>query len=1115
MNLDLSTQNLVDGLAVEASAGTGKTYSITGLLTRDLVADEQLSIGQVLVTTFTRNAAAELRDRIRRMLVQAESSLRSAEVPDDPFLVGLRAVADPADGAARLQRAIAAFDTANIMTIHQFCSIVLRSASQQIEVGSEEEPIRRTIARAVNDAQVLLMGREEGRDSARGFLQRNLDADALADVLETVLSHPKAVQVLATGVGDLDPEARRAVANELRMVVDDVLTRVRRVLAAKPSYDELIRRAHEVLCGGKHESVREALASRFRWVLVDEAQDTDAQQWEILGALFRSAGSDAGRGLISIGDPKQAIYGFRGADVNAYLRQVGQTPDDLRRTLTTNFRSDEHLVGALNVMLDGARFGGVINGPSIGFEEVRANRGGSVVSGVAPMVVVELSGATGQTRLYEPVAAQVLHLLDGSVTLTESGDAPRPVRPGDITVLARTGAVAQQVQRDLLRLGVPAVSNSTESVAKGETFGAIRCLARALARPSHDGLVRVLTASPIVGRSMLDPILRDESFLAGMQDLLDTWRTVLEVDGITAMAAAVLGADVPTTTTPVSSVFLGTDDGLRRVTDFAHVIEYVHAATRGRGIQPAELLARLDDLSELDEKAEAAARRVETDEEAVQTMTIHSAKGLEFPIVIVADLWKSWITQNDGRGATVVEWEGGHDIEAGRKVVDLGHAIGGTVESSTDDESGLVGEIDRLRRTATFDERSRLFYVAATRAKHHLTVMVPTAAEGKPFSLNDKPVAVRDGDRGCLNLSRIPSTDGMAVIEPPRPLPARPSMPHRTAPPSLEVAAATRVASIVHPRTSFTAITNAMSQPGAVVPDELPRVDDEQVGQSAEASVDPAGSLDLPLWPLPAGRLFGIALHSILEHVSEDESIPLADRVGESVRRHASPSLLARHEQALVEGLVQVLETPLGTSWDEIRLCDLRPSQRVNEMRFHAGLTELSVPLSGLGEHLASVLAADDPLRPYAVELASVAPQVDFRGVLNGSVDTMLWLPVRGEDRLVICDYKSNRISQPDDLAPIDRYSPVRLRDEMAHHHYPLQALLYGVAAFRYLRWRTGDTARADRMVGGYAYLFVRGMIGAATPAGDHGRHGVASWSSDPYPGLWHGLSDLLGGVRR
>jgi exodeoxyribonuclease V beta subunit len=171
--------------------------------------------------------------------------------------------------------------------------------------------------------------------------------------------------------------------------------------------------------------------------------------------------------------------------------------------------------------------------------------------------------------------------------------------------------------------------------------------------------------------------------------------------------------------------------------------------------------------------------------------------------------------------------------------------------------------------------------------------------------------------------------------------------------------------------------------------------------------------------------------------------------------------------------------------------------------------------LSGLGEHLASVLAADDPLRPYAVELASVAPQVDFRGVLNGSVDTMLWLPVRGEDRLVICDYKSNRISQPDDLAPIDRYSPVRLRDEMAHHHYPLQALLYGVAAFRYLRWRTGDTARADRMVGGYAYLFVRGMIGAATPAGDHGRHGVASWSSDPYPGLWHGLSDLLGGVRR
>jgi exodeoxyribonuclease V beta subunit len=424
--------------------------------------------------------------------------------------------------------------------------------------------------------------------------------------------------------------------------------------------------------------------------------------------------------------------------------------------------------------------------------------------------------------------------------------------------------------------------------------------------------------------------------------------------------------------------------------------------------------------------------------------------------------------------------------------------------------------LDRLRRAAAFDERSRLFYVAVTRAKHHLTVMLPTPVEDAPFSADEEPVAVRRGDRGCLDLSRIPSTADGAVIEPPRPIPPRPSGLLGRDSTALEIAPAIRDATIVHPRTSFTAITRAMSIPGAVTTDELPRVDDEFVGERpAEGTVDPSGSVDLPLWPLPAGRLFGIALHSILEHVSADESVPIADRVGESVRRHASPNLLARHERALVEGLVQVLETPLGRSWDDVRLCDLRPSQRVNEMRFNAGLAESSVPVAVLGEHLAGALAVDDPLRSYAVDLASLAPQVDVRGVLNGSVDTMLWLPVGGEDRLVICDYKSNRISQPDHLAPVDRYSPSRLVDEMAHHHYPLQALLYGIAAFRYLRWRTGDAARSDRMVGGYAYLFVRGMFGAVTPSDAHGRYGVASWSSDPYPGLWNRLSDLLAGVRQ
>ena len=1116
MNLNLATQRLVDGLAVEASAGTGKTYSISALLARELVADERMGIGNVLVTTFTRNAAAELRDRIRGMLVACESSLRSLEPPDDPFLLSLRQLAEPADGAERLRRALAAFDSANIMTIHQFCSIILRAASQSVDLGAEEVPIRRTISMAVNDELVTLMGTADGSDSARGILQRTANPTLLADVVEAALAHHGAALVLASGIDGIPDDLRSGVAGELRTFVNACCARVQAALASTPSFDELIRRAHDVLCSGQHGAVREALAARFQWVLVDEAQDTDSLQWEILGSVFSRVDGGHPRGSISIGDPKQAIYGFRGADVNAYLRHVKHVDTSLRRTLTTNFRSDERLVEALNVLLDGARFGGVPDGPSIVFEQVVARQEHPAIVGVEGMCVLDLVGATNQDDLVAPVADRVVELLSSGVTISDGSGTTRPLRPRDITVLTRTGRTAQDVQRKLLKHGIPAVSNSTQSVAAGSTYGAIRRLARAIARPSHDGLTRMLAVSEFFGWSMLDPHLQDEGFLAEMQDLLESLRRTLASDGVTALAEAVLRSGVPRSDSTVSDTFLASQDGLRRLTDFSHVIEYVHSATRGRGIQPEELISHLDDLRLVDEKSDVAARRVETDEDAVQTMTIHSSKGLEFPVVIVADLWKPLTVKRSKPTVTVVEWEGGDEIDPGRRVIDMGHVFGGKLAPDEDGSRTMVGELDRIRKKSAFDERSRLFYVAVTRAKHHLTVAIPVPAPDAVFREGEGEVAIRTGDRGCLDLARLTELRGTVVRRPGRDLPDPMDRPPGDDVPELTIAPSGRSVSVVHPRTSFTAITRAMSQQSSVAVDELPRVDDELVGEASQsAEVDPQGMVELPLWPLPAGRHFGIAVHAILEHVPTDADLPLQERVRESVLRYASPRLISRHGDLLVDGLCRVLETPLGESWEDVRLCDLEPSQRVNEMRFNAGLSESSVPVAVLGEHLTGVLAVDDPLRAYAVDLASLAPQVDVRGVLNGSIDTMLWLPVRGEDRLVICDYKSNRISQPDHLAPIDRYSPLRLRDEMAHHHYPLQALLYGVAAFRYLRWRTGDAVRADRMVGGYAYLFVRGMVGAGTPADSNGRYGVASWSSDPYPGLWSELSGLLAGVRQ
>ncbi|NBP50532.1 MAG: hypothetical protein EBU70_04995 [Actinobacteria bacterium] len=291
MNLDLRSQSLVDGLSVEASAGTGKTYSITALVTRELVADPTLSIGEVLITTFTRNAAAQLRERMRRMLVAAEGALRGPAAPTDEFLASLRDLGDPADGAARIRRALATFDAANIMTIHQFCSIVLKAASQPVGAGGDDVPVSRLVAQAVNDELVGLMGSPAEPGSATAYLQDHLDPVGAAGVVTACLAHQRATPLLVTGASDASGAMRGKVERELRGFVEAAAGRVRATLRTEPSYDELVRRANEILGGGEHESVRAALAARFRFVLVDEAQDTDGAQWEILGAIFRRSRS--------------------------------------------------------------------------------------------------------------------------------------------------------------------------------------------------------------------------------------------------------------------------------------------------------------------------------------------------------------------------------------------------------------------------------------------------------------------------------------------------------------------------------------------------------------------------------------------------------------------------------------------------------------------------------------------------------------------------------------------------------------------------------------------------------------------------------------------------------
>ena len=323
---DLTEYPLPSGTVVEASAGTGKTYSVAAYVTLALATDESLRIGMVLVTTYTRNAAAELRDRIRGRLLATARLLRlDAAEPRDELDASLLQAGDDDRlvMVRRLERAVAEFDTATIGTIHSICSRVLRMAGVDPGDAGDEDRLERTVAEAVNDAVV--------GEAAAG---RSWDEARLVAVVTAALRDP----FLVPWFDSADrPAAETERLEQAVVIVEACVARVQAVMRATPSFDDLLRLAWEEVRRPARAGLLAELRRRFRLAIVDEAQDTSRLQWEFFNTLFPTAGPEAaddGRRLLAVGDPKQAIYGFRGADINAYLRFVeGEAGGRPRRTL--------------------------------------------------------------------------------------------------------------------------------------------------------------------------------------------------------------------------------------------------------------------------------------------------------------------------------------------------------------------------------------------------------------------------------------------------------------------------------------------------------------------------------------------------------------------------------------------------------------------------------------------------------------------------------------------------------------------------------------------------------------------------------------------------------------
>ena len=1077
--LDLATHELTNGHTIEASAGTGKTYSVAALVTRAIAVDDDLRIDKVLITTFTRLAAAELRDRVRRRLAVTADRLENNQPdPTDAVLTALLAnTGDRQRYVRNLRRAAVNFDNATIGTIHSVCSKVLALAGLVTHDDSAEELTRRAIAEVVNDRLV-----SEAVEHGRTWNEARV-----TKVLEARLGSPLADLWYSQ---ELDPAVLAELAH-FEKAINEMVDEVHRRTEQHPSFDDLIRRAEEALSGEMGDDIRARFAERYTHAFIDEAQDTDQLQWRLFHHIFPRKDPASSHKLTAVGDPKQAIYAFRGADIHAYL-DVRDTSN--MSTLDTNFRSDPPVIAALNALFENKSLGEGIRYSPVSADPAKT---GSRVRGISPVEAIDIADANNQFHAGLAAAGHVVRLLDKGEIF--DNDEWRPIEPKDICILSGSNTLVRAIHRELQKLGVPAVASGAESVFADTTATELRRIFEALERPNNLGRVRNAATTAFFGISLGDPRLLPDDVaprapgqpdtVLEIQEKLVAWRQILQRRGVAALAAEI------TSDTTVMESFVAGPDGERHLADFSHVIDLLHAETRGSGISASQLLEVFDTYALMNGNSEVVSRRIESDIDAVQVMTVHKAKGLEFPCVIVAELWKPKVydASRDVPKYRQTLSDGGYQNR-----IDIGWALDCTAEESK-----------TLVTQAQCDEQKRLIYVAFTRPEHHLAFLWQSQPK-------DESMLAQAVDLGVIN--REESTGDVLVpsvarYNPPRNWRYAATQP--TGRTELLVADGPATIEQSYRRTSFSGIASAQRSMTRKVgtPDFAPTIggSDEDTNwftvTSHYASADTPTGVHMPLARIAGGTYVGTVLHEIYECI--DTSAPdLRLEVDQQCRRIIRGSLLGGDLDAIVDGIHLSLLTPLGSSLGNVRLGDIPPDRRLAELNFEMAVAHLAagVRASDFGRILADIVPAGDVMRPYVDMLTHESFDIPLAGLINGSIDAVLQLGTDDDPQIWITDYKSNRLDQDGDATIIGAYGQERLFDAMVHHHYPLQALIYGTAVYRYLRWRAPHLANPSDHVKGFSYFFIRGMVGPDTPPDT----GVFTWTAPA--GLWQRLSDRLAG---
>ena len=1077
---------------LEASAGTGKTYAVGALVAR-YVAEGVTTLDRMLVITFGRAASQELRERVRDQLVAAERALADpASVDPSEVLLTHLVSDDVVQRRKRITDALAAFDGATIATTHQFCQLVLRSLGVAGDTDSRAE-----LVESLDDLVV------EVTDDV--YLQRFGTTPE-----EPPFGRAVALQLARAAVGDpqaglapldAEPGTDAALRVDFAFAVRREVER-RKHLRGVLSYDDLLSRLADAL-EDDDSPARQRMRQRWRIVLVDEFQDTDPVQWDVLDRAFSGQST-----LVLIGDPKQAIYAFRGGDVVTYLRAAGTATT--RHTLATNWRSDAGLVDALQAMTRCAELGD----PEITVLDVEAHhRHGRLVGAPvgAPLRLRLLraadfpTGRDGTVRIdtlrehiADDLAADVARLLASGATY--DGE---PIGAGHVALLLSSVKRVEPIRAALLAHGIPSVVGGGTSVMLSTAADEWLTLLEALEQ-QRTTRVRAVALTSFVGETPQSLDAGGDALADRVGERVRSWLDLFRTRGVAAVHEAVTAAGLP-------GRVLSRPDGERLMTDLDHLGQLLHETARRQRLGLPALLEWFRAERREAFTSTERTRRLDTDAAAVQILTIHGSKGLQYPVVYLPHFFDCFVPEqsellyHDESGARRLDLAGSPEAVRRARAEDAGEELRLTYVALTRAQSQVVTWWGPSQNAAHSGLSRLLFGRAAGEARVPERVPVPTDTEA---------------------LAALTAWEhaGALTLEAATPGPA-PALDARAVPGDLGVRRFLRTLDTDWRRTSYSGLIRAEEQlasavvefepevPGTV--DEDPAVVEEGApGAPLDAPLASGGPLS-PMAELPAGATFGSLVHAVLEHAD-----PQAADLRAELRRHVDDQLrwwpVDAAADELATALVPMQHTPLGPLAGDLTLARIPLGDRLRELDFEfplvggdrPGRDLPDVQLRAVADLMRRHLASDDPMRAYAdrLESPSLGGQL-LRGYLSGSIDVVLRIP---GDRFVVVDYKTNKLGAPEvPLTALD-YSPPFMTEAMLHSHYPLQALLYSVVLHRYLRWRLPGYDPAVHL-GGILYLYVRGMCGPDTPVVDGQPCGVFAWQ--PPAARVVALSDLLAGM--